>query len=318
MSEVNCAIVYLGQEIPEQDDYALFNRSLSFFIPLKDYTPEDTQVYDDLKKREEKGLTNIVVEILNQREVLEKNYYQTQIAIKDKLKKELQENSSRFVERILNSVSEYLAVFKIMLDYSTLQFAFNYDTFYQASKTKLTKLSEMVQSANRLATFFQTITYLFNACKIEKGREFKIEERREFRVRKSANETDDLILDKDTKVIFIRINLIYPMYRDIQKNESLKTSLLNTYIKDSPAYLGNAINEDFEWFEKKIIEKENKQTGEKFKTDAFISSKVRNTTAIALDYDLLDLDLEKLVNDGELEEPEAETVMDTDSDDLPF
>lgn len=323
MSEVNCAIVYLGQEIPEQDDYALFNRSLSFFIPLKDYSPEDTVIYDDLKKREEKGLTNILIDILNQRDILEKHYYKTQIEVKDQLKKELQENNSRFVERILNSVSEYLATFKIMLKHSCLSFAFDYGEFYQAAKEKCIKLSEMVQNANRLATFFQTITYLFNTGKLERGREFKIENRRAFKIRKSANETEELVLDKDRKVIFLRINLIFPMYRDIQKNESLKTSLLNTYIKDSPAYIGNAINEDFEWLERKILERKNKATGETFKTEDYVSSKIRNTTAIALDYDMLELELEKVVNDSEdniethdlASDPVSE---DTNEDELPF
>lgn len=292
MSEVNCSIVYLGQEIPEQDDYALFNRSLSFFIPLKDYSADDTLVFDDLKKREELGLTNILTEILNHRHIIEKHYYKTQVFIKDNLKKELQETSSRFIERILNSISEYLAVFRIFLDYSDLSFAFSYDDFYQASKEKCIKLSEMVQSANRLATFFQTITYLFNIGRIIKGREFKIENRTEITIRKSHNETEEIELTGGVKVIFIRVNLIFPMYREIHKNESLKTSLLGTYLKDSQAYIGSAVNEDFEWFERKIIEKDN-EIGGKYKTDALVCSKIRNTTAIALNYDKLDLELEK-------------------------
>jgi len=320
MSDVNCAIVYLGQEIPEQDDYALFNRSLSFFIPLKDYSPEDTLVYDDLKKREEMGLTNILTDILNNREIIEKHYYRTQITIKDKLKKELQESNNKYIERILNSTSEYLAIFKIFLEHSDLSFAFDYETFYDAARHKCIRLSEMVQSANRLATFFQTITYLFNIGRILKGREFKIEERTDIKVRKSSNETEDLHFETK-KIIFIRINLIYPMYRDIQKNESLKTSLLNTYIKDSPAFIGSAVNENFEWLERKIIEKVNKQTGEKFNTEDFVSSSIRNTTAIALDYDKLDLDLEKFVaenNNDSVTEAAGVEAFAEETDGLPF
>jgi hypothetical protein len=297
VSEVNCSIVYLGQEIPEQDDYALFNRSLSFFIPLKDYTPEDTLFFDDLKKREEIGLTNILVEILKNRHLIEKHYYKVQIQIKDSLKKELQEGNYRYVERILNSVSEYLAVFKILVEHSNLIFDFCYADFLAACKEKCIKLSEMVQSANRLATFFQTITYLFNIGRLIKGREFKIEERTHITIRQTSNESHELALEGTVKVIFIRINLIFPMYREIHKNESLKTSLLGTYLKDSPAFLGNAINEDFEWLERKIISKEN-EVGNTYNTEAFVNSRIRNTTAIALDYSKLDLELEKISTDG--------------------
>jgi len=305
MSEVNCSIVYLGQEIPEQDDYALFNRSLSFFIPLKDYSPDDTVVYDDLKQREEKGLTNILIEILNYRHIIEKHYYKTQIILKDKLKKELQEIGSRFVERILNSISEYLAVFKIFLEHSDLKFSFDYETFYEAGKAKCLKLSEMVQSANRLATFFSTITHLFNTGKLIRGREFKIEDRSHIVVRKGQDEKEELMLEPGTKVIFIRINLIFPHYRDLLKNESLKISLLSTYLKDSPAYIGSAINEDFAFLEQKIVSKKNEMTGEYYNTSEFVESKIKNTTAIALYYDKLDLQLELFVNENKSKDKDA-------------
>ena len=300
MSEVNCSIIYLGQEIPEQDDYALFNRSISFFIPLKDYSREETERFDELKKAEEKGLTNILIEILNQRKYIEKYYYKYQIQIKDTLKKELQENNEKYIERILNSISEYLAVFKIMIEFSELEFAFDYETFYWAAKEKCIRLSEMVQNANRLAVFFQTITYLFNIGKITAGKEFKIEKRKSIKIRINQNETKDIVFENERNLIFIRVNLIFPMYRDIQKNESLKTSLLNTYLKDSPAWVGSAINEDFEWYERKILQKDN-QVGDKYVTEEYVASKIRNTTAIALDYDMLDLDLQKVIAGNEEE-----------------
>lgn len=275
-------------------------------MPLKDYTPEDTQVYDDLKKREEKGLTNILTDILNNRAIIEKHYYKTQIQVKDQLKRELQQENSRFGERILNSTSEFMAVLKIFLEYSDLKFAFDYDTFYAVAKAKCIKLSEMIQSGNRLTTFFQTITYLFNTGKIVSGREFKLENRTEVTIRKSENEKETLNLPGGRKVIFIRINLILPLYRELQKNESLKTSLLGTYLKDSPAFLGNVINEDFEWFERKIIQKTNQISGEKYNTEEFVKSQVRNTTAVALDYTKLDLELEKFVSEDAEEIPAAE------------
>jgi len=256
---------------------------------------------------------------LNHRGLLEKHYYKTQIEIKDALKKELQEENSRFGERILNSVSEFLAVLKIFLDYSDLKFSFNYNEFYVAAKAKLIKLSEMIQSGNRLTTFFQTITYLFNTGKIMSGREFKIENRKNITVRKNENEKENVLLSGGRKVIFIRINLILPLYRELQKNESLKTSLLGTYLKDSPAFLGNVTNENFEWFERKIIEKTNSTTGEKYKTEAFVKSEVRNTTAIALDYDKLDLELEKFVSEGTTDAEPVEADGDYEHNgDIPF
>jgi hypothetical protein len=105
----------------------------------------------------------------------------------------------------------------------------------------------------------------------------------------------------------------------LQKNESLKTSLLGTYLKDSPAFLGNVINENFEWFERKIIEKTNTATGDKYKTEAFVKSVVKNTTAIAMEYDKLDLELEKFVNEGESDaEPTEAEAEYRNNGDIPF
>jgi hypothetical protein len=240
--------------------------------------------------------------------------------IKEKLKSELQEGNFKFMERILNSVSEFLAALKIFSDHTQVNFAFDYEDFYRIAFQKCIKLSEMIQEANKLANFFNTINVLFNQGKITRGKEFKIEARKGILVRKNSNENEEIFFKEETKIIFIRINLIYPLYHEMFRNESLKVTLLGTYLKDSQAYIGSAINEDFEWFEPKIVEKQG-ESGP-YKTQQFVASRIRNTTAIAFIYDKLDLQLEKFTDDENTIYPATATVGTKQAvvlqDDLPF
>ncbi len=286
ISEVNASVVFLGQYIPEQDDYALFNRSMTIFVKKQQFTQAQADVFEKLKALENKGITNILIEILNRRPLFEQHYYHEQIRVKNDLKEELNKRGEKYVERILNTVSEFLATAKIFLEKTDLEFPWTYEQVKEKTWNKILSLSEMIVQSNKVAVFFGTVEYLQTQLRIVDGREFKVEERTSFKV-KHKGKTDIKCFEKK-KVLFLRMKLIEPHYRDLVKQDALKSNALNIYLNSHPAYIGHAINEDFKW-----VEQEQLANTDGTFTPGFVEKVQRNTTAIAFDYDELGIELEK-------------------------
>ena len=83
------------------------------------------------------------------------------------------------------------------------------------------------------------------------------------------------------------MNILHPLYREIHKSESLKSTALFMYLKDHPGYLGQVKSTRFIWQE--VIEVPN-ASGYPEKQ---ISYPNQNTSALAFDYDKLGIDLIK-------------------------
>ena len=75
VSKVNCSPVLLGQEGPERDDGALGNRVVQKHVPKKDnWTDAEVIMYKDLKDRERDGLSNIALEIIKRRPIVQQYF----------------------------------------------------------------------------------------------------------------------------------------------------------------------------------------------------------------------------------------------------
>ncbi len=307
ISEVNASVVFLGQYIPEQDDYALFNRSMTIFVKKQQFTQAQGDVFEKLKSLESKGCTNILIEILNRRTLFEQHYYHEQIRVKNELKEELNKRGEKYVERILNTVSEFLATAKIFLEKTDLEFPWTYEQVKEKAWNKILSLSEMIVQSNKVAVFFGTIEYLLTQQKIVDGREFKIAERSDFKIKSKGN--IDIKRFEKKKVLFLRMKLIEPHYRDMVKMDALKSNALNIYLNSHPAFLGHAVNEDFKW-----IEQEQLANPDGTFTPGYVEKVQRNTTAIAFDYDELGVELEK----NRFDQMDNSSVQPPVDDDIPF
>jgi DNA primase catalytic core len=297
ISKINCAIILLGQEAPEKDDGSLANRTIMLHVPKKDnWTESERNLFDDLKRREKAGLTNILTDVLRHRDIVSSHYQRTQREVYRELKRDLSQNGDSHQSRLLNTVSLFLAMTKLWEErVPTLKLPFTYREFYDIARAKVVAQSESISSTNRLAVFFETLDLLVNdssANGVLTGRDFKIEEQRNIVIQRNRKDTQTIDLGVFTKVVYLRISSIHPKYERIRGRESLKMNNLLMYLQDHPAFLGNVHSTRFTWLEysdemdqieKRVLKKEHK------------ASQV--TSAVVMNYELLKeinrLDLEK-------------------------
>lgn len=298
ISKVNAVPILLGQEAPERDDGSLGNRCIICHVPKKlDWTEEETNLFHNLKKREKAGISNILLEILRQRELVQKHFQPIQRAMLKRLKEELTASASTFQPRLLNTGSLFAAMCKLWEDYvPSLRLPFTFEEFFTICKAKIVAQSEAILNTNRLSVFFDTLELLLNRSHngLTPGKEFKIELRKSVTVLKNRTETEEKDFDGiDIKVIYLRLNILHPMYVDVRKQEALKLNNLMNYLKDHPGYIGTVKSTKFDWVE--IAENYDPLDNKVTKIGKPASA---NTSAIAMQYDKLGIDLEKFVETG--------------------
>ena len=316
ISEVRAVPLVLGQESPERDDASLANRTVIIQVKKVEYwTDEETQVFQDLKKHERLGLTNVLIEILQQRDTVKKHFQKKLRLVQKEMRDDLRSHNISFQPRILSTVSLFASMLKLIEEeVKSFQLPFTYADFYPIARQKLIEQSESIQQTNRLSVFFDTMLLLSEdegPRSISRGKEYKIEKHDSIEVRKGKGNTELIDFNGDqVQLLFMRIDMIHPKYKAVVGvNEHLKTNNLITYIKDHPAYIGQVKMTTFSWKNEvrmdnghgnvvSVMKEESKRT----------SATVMNYEILRNDWDFGDefiQDLAEEMNEAGLEEDSA-------------
>jgi len=248
VSKIYGCPVLLGQEGPERDDGALGNRVVQKHVPRKEnWTDEEVTIYKDLKTRESDGLSNIAMEIIRRRPVVQKHFAAYMRDAQKQVKSDLQREGSSFQTRIINTVSLFIAMARMWEDHvKDLPLPFSFDEFYDDAKRQIVRQSEDLSSSNRLAIFFDTIGMLYAQGQIISGREFDISDEQSVTVIKSKTERELIPMELGSApVLYLIVNDVIQIYQKLHQAESLKINALRMYLKDHPAYIGQVNSHRF-------------------------------------------------------------------------
>ena len=320
VSKVNGVPVLLGQEAPERDDGSLGNRCVIKQVPKKsDWTEEEVAAFQELKMREKKGLSNILIDLLRIRPIVSEHFAKQQRIVFKELKNKFREKGITVENRITNTVSLFTAMVKVMELYAPhLKLPFTFDEFFELAQNQIIQQSEQILSTNRLAGFFESIEILMLRDKIKAGRDFKIESgHSDITVMINSKETMVKEINREDKLLYLRINNIHSHYMDMKRNEALKMQNLMTYIKDYPAYVGHVKSTRFEWTE--VVEGNDPIKDYVTKS---VNRASANTSAVVFNYNVLkenlNIDLEKYEEETSTSDVQAGEVIPKQVDDLPF
>ncbi len=150
-----------------------------------------------LKRREKAGLSNVLIEVLKQRDIVASYYQKTQRECYTELKKDLTEKGDSHQSRLLNTVSLFLGMVKLWETHiPTLKLPFTYEQFYDIARAKIVVQSESISSTNRLSVFFESLDLLLNRQNngMITGREFKIEYQHSITLQKTEMKRMNTIL----------------------------------------------------------------------------------------------------------------------------
>jgi len=323
VSKIYGCPLLLGQDGPERDDGALGNRVVQKHVPKKDnWTDEEVNLFTDLKKREADGLSNIAMEIIKRRPLVQQYFAGYMRQYQKKVKEDIRREGGTYQTRMINTVSLFIAMAKMWEDHvKELPLPFSFDEFYEDAKRQIVRQSEELSTSNKLSVFFDTISMLYAQGQIISGREFDISTEKRVTLRISRTETEEKHWDgEDKKLLFLIINDVVQIYQKLHSSESLKLNSLRMYLKDHPAYIGAVKGHRF------IYQVESWETDPATGINRKIVQKAeRVTSCIVLDYKIIEsmgIDLERFKTPEQtslsLNDPEKLSDQPAEQNEFPF
>ena len=177
-SQVNAALVIMGQESPQQDDNSLANRCIICEVPKRDDRSElEEEIFNELKGYEESGLHSVLLEILACRNSILQHYKKVYDEVFKSLKDEVRVSvkNTDGLSRILETVSMFVSVCRIVEEHTSLQLPFTAEQFFEIAIAKVIKQVESISSSNKMFNFFSILNFLIDTGSLVQGRDYKIE-----------------------------------------------------------------------------------------------------------------------------------------------
>lgn len=253
-TKVNAPIILLGQESPQKDDGSLANRCIICDVPLKgEWTEEEKAIFTELKEHEAAGLHHLLFHVLAIRPQIKEHYRTTQQACVRELSAAVrgQLANCEALPRVLNTVSIFLAVCKIVLEHTQLQLPFTYEEFFTLATEKVIKQVESLSNTNKINLFFSSIDVLINEGKVVPGRDYKIAHPSGSAVTvvKAGREKESVVVDPGTRLLYLQVPALYPHYQRLIGKDALSLASLQKYMESTQFYIGRSQNTKFSWSE---------------------------------------------------------------------
>lgn len=230
-----------GQDMPTRDQMALLTRTiLRNFTKQKDkYTNHEANLFLELGKMEEQGLSNVILEIIRYRNLVEEKFGDVLYDVNTQLKDELRNES---VEgRISQNYAVLCTIVKVLQE--VLKFPFTYSEIYEESKTAIIKQSELAQESNEFAEFLKMVQFLILDYKLSYQDDYIIKEIDQLMVRE-GKENRNVVLKGDgpQKVIFLNFAKTYPLYNQYHRSQKglpgIPETGLKEYMKAHKSFIG--------------------------------------------------------------------------------
>jgi len=247
--EVNCLPVLLGQYLATIDDGAVLSRSLAEkFIENNNRPKEQIEKFQQLKDHERKGLTGLLVNILQYRAEVAADYAKVYNEVTTELKADFEKSGHTPKNRVIENYTAVLALMKIYQ--GCIDFAFTYDEFYDYCKKQILNLNTLIGESNSLGEFWKMLEFLSDRGDIEPGWDYKIETRTELKSVIANKSSGNVIqFDKPTRLLFLRFNNAYSVISKEKKSTSGKAAIgddtIKGYLIDQPYYVGASSNSNF-------------------------------------------------------------------------
>ena len=239
-TKINAPVYISGQYFPSRDGNSLVTRMviLNFEKKQDQFTEKEIGIFNELSALENSGLSNIILEVIKYRSLIEEKYSDMQFEIGSKLRDELRELEPD--GRVMQNYTVLCAVVKLLEKHLNLPFTF--ETFYKASKQAILRQSEIILESDQLAEFFKMLQFLIADHKVLEGEDFKFEVTSQLNVRNGGKGTQPVMLPKETKVLHLNFARIYPLYLKETRNQKgengIPDTTLKSYMKTHKSFLG--------------------------------------------------------------------------------
>ena len=241
-TQVNSMVLLCGQEMPTAD-VALFSRLV--FLPY--YKPKFTQkqkdVYNELKTLEKEGLTHLTEELLQYRDVIEKNYeeefYQVEKQFSSKLDSDID-------GRLIKNYTTIITTFKILENYIDLPFT--YQDLFKLSCSRIKEQYNIMSTSNEVSAFWESLVSLVERRIVSYNSNYKIQDDTSLKCTINRGGTaveenyDFTGHSKGVKtILYLKMSTIYDHYAELAaktRQEIMPRKSLEYYLEHSDNFIG--------------------------------------------------------------------------------
>lgn len=325
--KIRSTLILIGQYLSTTDDNSIVSRSIIEGFNEKEHTDDDKQQYDILKRMEDVGLSNLLIEVLQLRPVIKEQYRDlfNKILQKWRLDTKLSEGGNL---RIMQNWCHLYTGWQIISSHIKLPIL-NAD-FEKYCADNAMRWSKFIRSSDTLSEFWNTIAFLVDLGVVTDGWDYKIKIVTEVTILKNRKEEVIQYFNEPTKVIFMRMNNIHKQYQSAYRQRTGKEGMsmenLLHYFSSRKYFVGNNKQSRFKRF---VVKTENVTAPGVPGSPAVQRPEVRreeevlNTSSYIFLYDELGLDIEREIPgvDGEIDfktSVNGSSVPEEVETDLPF
>lgn len=201
-SPVLSGTIILGNELPTVKS-ALFDRIILLNYDKgtehNQYTDEEKKAFESLETERNNGFGNVLLQILQHRQIIEKEFYNTYLNIRQHLSAYFQGLNIKVAARAVNNISAILVPYKLLSE--KLQFPFNDDWFSDRVIQNLIKQNEILTTVSETHVFWESFQWAVSDGKLFKGKHFNL----------------------NNNKLHIRYTLVFPAYKEYCKKNDIKS-----------------------------------------------------------------------------------------------
>jgi DNA primase len=243
-------MIVVGQYLSTGDDGSVLSRSITCQFDLSRMQALSKEIRDkhsQLKEAEKNGLSSIIVELLNLRAHVTKEFKKIYFAEYEKLRERLLKSGIRPETRLLRNYSLIPAIFKLAEGH--VQMPIKYTEVFDFAVLSVAEHFKLLKETNALAKFWKVIEGMFDRKLINWDNVGHKAIETEFTIRYKSSgiqvKSEGEIVNKKIKacnVLTLRFNAVYQIFakewRGMNGGKCPDESTLLKYLQDQPYYIG--------------------------------------------------------------------------------
>lgn len=282
-------ILLLGQFLSTKDDNSIVTRSIIEAFFEREFSDDEKQQYNLLKRWEAEGLTGLMSELLAHRSYIKEEYY---LQFNEILSNWRKVTSDQFNQRIFQSWCHLATMWYLLREKLDLPETFT--EFENYCYKQAVKWSRFVRDTDILSEFWNTVAYLLEKEEIQEGWDFTIIYASKIKLRGSDGKEYEKTFTDARKLLVIRLNVVHKLYQVNYKSRTGKEGMtfenLKHYYSNRTYYIGQVKQMTFKRHVWKNVEIHG-NIGVNIQQQKQAESV--NTSAYVFDYDLLGCELER-------------------------
>lgn len=231
---ISATLALCGQDKPTQD-MALFTRVLFLAFHKTSFTKAERDAYDDLVALCNLGNTHLTLELLNHRELFERNFSSVYGAIKAELSKMLE--NEKIHDRIFGNWIIPLAAFRTLE--SVIEMPFSYSDLLQVVIRCMRLQNETSQESSEMGDFWDALQGFHTQGRAIDKAHFRIKWHRSFR---STTMKEEMVFAEPTPILYLNRAAVAGLFNGRSSSNATSNrsnwSTILSYLNSHPSCLG--------------------------------------------------------------------------------